>query len=75
MFVEKELNMKDKVVHMLEVLDRLSEGLYEICNTTREQQILALKGVLDRVKERDVKEQVEITKILESVESIQRIGT
>jgi len=49
--------IEDKTIIMLNVLHQVSEGLYEGLNTTREQQVLALQGVLDRLRKSEAKNQ------------------
>lgn len=43
----------DAILDSICLLEHLSENLYHLWNMTREQQLLALQGVANRIKERE----------------------
>lgn len=55
-------------VWTINLLDDLSESIYQRLNLTREQQILALTGVLRRVEERSREESAKLAPILKAAE-------
>lgn len=65
--------MEDQTIIMLDVLGDVAESLYERLNSTREKQVLAVRGLLAKLEKKAAEEEAEFKTLAKSLDATREL--